>query len=111
MTAYDKHELVIGKSKNLPGGAKYSGRDWKKWLQVRSAEWKIDEGQKEAWHATCMSRYGRVPETKEMSIQEMEECLQICGDDEVVGMRAMTEALYEGTVGRIMTDYDSGDAF
>merc|ERR1719359_124994 len=83
-------DIVIGVTPDLPGGAKYSGKDWKKWLT---------------------QRFGRVPECREMSIQELEECLQQCGDDEVVGMRAMTEALYEGTVGRLMVDFDSMEAY
>ena len=42
----------------------------------------VHDGQKDIWKICCEQRFGRVPECREMSIQELEECLQQCGDDE-----------------------------
>ena len=47
-------DIVIGVTPDLPGGAKYSGKDWKKWLTQRSNEWKVH------WARISSSRYFEV---------------------------------------------------
>jgi hypothetical protein len=88
-----------------------TGKDYKKWLQTRCEEWNTSEGEKkDKWTEVCTKKYRRVPQTKHMSLSEMEESLKGCGDAELEEMKGKAEPLYDGTVDRFIRD-NSGQQF
>merc|ERR1719161_3344687 len=87
---------------------KFAARYYKKWLQTRAGEWAATAELVDVWKATCEARFGRVPQPNHMSIQELEETLIVVGDEEVEGIKAGTETMYDGTVARFMLDKSQG---
>ena len=65
-----------------------------RWLQTRCEEWNTSEGErKDKWTEVCTKKYRRVPQTKHMSLSEMEESLKGCGDAELEEMKGKAEPL------------------
>ena len=64
------------------------------------------------WTANCETAFGRTPQPNQCSIKELEELLNLVGDEEVKGIRAGTETLYDGTVAKFIADKSKpyGDA-
>ena len=81
---------------------KYAAKDYKTWLITRAGEWAITAELVDVWKATCEARFGRVPEANHMSIQELEETLIVVGDEDVEGIKAGTETMFDGTVLRFI---------
>ena len=81
---------------------KFAARDYKTWLQTRAGDWAAAEELVDVWKATCEARFGRVPEANHMSIQELEETLIVVGDEDVEGIKAGTETMFDGTVLRFI---------
>ena len=81
---------------------RYTAEEYKTWLLTRAGEWAVTAERVDVWKATCETRFGRVPEAKDMSIQELEETLIVVGDEDVEGIKAGTESMFDGTVLRFI---------